>query len=38
VQSAEDAALLPDLEKVRLFGPPRGEVLAQFRKRGIEVL
>jgi hypothetical protein len=38
VQSAEDAALLPDLAKVRLFGASSAELLAQFRARGIEVL
>lgn len=38
VQSAEDVALLPDLEKVRLFGAPSAELRAQFRERGIEVI
>jgi len=38
VQSAEDAALLPNLEKVRLFGAPSAELLARFRARGITVL
>ncbi len=38
VESAEDVALLPDLKKVRLLGAPSGELLAQFRARGIEVL
>lgn len=38
VRSADDAALLPDLKKVRLFGAPSRELLAQFRARGIEVV
>jgi hypothetical protein len=38
VRSAEDAALLPNLEKVRLFGAPSAELRARFRARGITVL
>lgn len=38
VQRADDAALLPDLAKVRLFGAPSADVRAGFRARGVEVL